>query len=152
MSIKYLSYIFLAGCLFSCTNPKQNNIIEPLMQYIDAINMHNADSIAQHLSDDHLFIDGYGNEYRGKENMRKGWESYLTRFPDYSITVDEIIEGDSVIALFGFAEGTFADSNGINTGRHWKNTAAWKAKIESGKIAHWQIFIDYTASKKVRQN
>lgn len=109
--------------------------------FIDAINKQNVDMICSLMTDDHRFIDSYGNEAIGREGMRKGWMGYFQLFPDYRVEVTDIfVDGDSV-AAFGYASGTFKglDSTDEN---HWRLPAAWKAIVSDGKIGLWQVYAD----------
>jgi len=50
--------------------------------FVRAINRQNAGEVATLMTDDHVFIDSDGAQYRGKEQMRMGWEQYFQMFPE----------------------------------------------------------------------
>jgi hypothetical protein len=111
---------------------------ETIQAFIESINAHDVESLAKLMSDDHVFIDAYGNEMQGKETMTAGWRGYFEWFPDYYIELSEIFQNGESFALFGFAGGSF---NG-NDDAEWRIPAAWKAIVKDGCIALWQVFAD----------
>jgi ketosteroid isomerase-like protein len=65
-------------------------IRETALAFVDAINSHNADEITTLMTDDHTFIDAYGNS-SNKEAMQQGWPGYFSWFPDYLIEINNIL-------------------------------------------------------------
>jgi ketosteroid isomerase-like protein len=112
--------------------------------FVKAINDHDVDKIFDLMSDDHVFIDGYGNKQEGRNGMKESWQNYYQLFPDYGVEITESIENDSVIELFGYASGTYKINNEKTNKNFWKTTAAWKAIVENQKIKLWQVYCDYT--------
>lgn len=106
--------------------------------FIDSINAHDVSSLAKLMSDDHVFIDAYGNEERGKETMTAGWRGYFELFPDYYIEVFDVFENSEAFALFGFAGGSFKG----DPDAEWRLPAAWKAMVKGGCVTLWQVFAD----------
>lgn len=111
---------------------------ETILAFIDGINAHEFDAIAELMTDDHRFIDAHGNEVVGKEKMTAGWRGYFEWFPVYSIEVNEIFEHGDTFAMFGFAEGSFKGKPDAS----WRLPAAWKAIVKDGRVALWQVFAD----------
>lgn len=111
---------------------------ETIQSFVDAINAHDLDSLAKLMSDDHIFIDAYGNEIQGKETMTAGWRSYFEWFPDYYIEICEIFENRQSFAILGFAGGSFKG----NDDAEWRIPAAWKATVKDGRVDLWQVFAD----------
>jgi ketosteroid isomerase-like protein len=117
---------------------------EIVLTFVKAINEHDADKIFDLMSDDHVFIDGYGNRQDGRNGMKESWQNYYQLFPDYGVEITESIENDSVVGLFGYASGTYNINNEMTNINFWKTTAAWKAIVENQKIKLWQVYCDYT--------
>ena len=116
---------------------------ETVLDFVDAINVHDVNRLADLMSEDHAFIDAHGNQVVGKEKMSAGWRGYFEWFPDYLIEVSEVFEGDSseagqTFAMFGFAGGSFKGKSDAN----WRLPAAWKAIVKENRIALWQVFAD----------
>src|SRR5664279_3511807 len=117
---------------------------EIVLTFVKAINDHDVDKIFYLMSDDHVFIDGYGNNQEGRNSMKESWQNYYQMFPDYRVEITESIENDSVIGLFGYVSDTYKINNEKTNINFWKTTAAWKAIVENQKIKLWQVYCDYT--------
>jgi len=113
-----------------------------IQAFARAINDHDVEAIADLMTDDHTFIDSQNNAVTGKAAMKAGWKGYFELFPDYKIEVTDIIESESIIAAFGFADGTFGNINNLNKNNHFHIPAAWKAIVENEKIKLWQVYAD----------
>jgi ketosteroid isomerase-like protein len=111
---------------------------EVIQAFVDRINAHDVDGLAELMSDDHTFIDAHGNEVVGKEMMTAGWRGYFEWFPDYFIEVTDIFENGEMFGMFGFAGGSFKG----NPDASWRLPAAWKAIVKDGRMALWQVFAD----------
>lgn len=106
--------------------------------FVDRINAHDVEGLTALMTDDHVFIDALGARTVGRDAMRLGWKSYLDAFPDYEVTVDEWVERDDVVGLFGTARGTYAG----DPAGGWATPAAWKARVRDGLVAEWRAFCD----------
>ena len=113
-----------------------------ITDFVDAINNHDVLAILGVLSDDHVFIDAYGDEMSGHKALAEAWYTYFKWFPDYSIELKEMICGNDVYALFGYASGTYQGLTDENKTRFWRLPAAWKAIISEDKISLWQVYCD----------
>ncbi len=112
------------------------------LEFVDRINRHEVAGLAALMTEDHLFIDGLGQEVRGREQMEKGWLGYLAWFPDYSIQVDDALSRGNVVALFGTAQGTYAVNGNLLAEAHWEIPAAWKAVVRDGRVSEWRVYAD----------
>lgn len=117
---------------------------EIVSNFIKAINDHDVEQIYDLMSDNHIFIDGYGDKYSGRKEMKEGWTYYYKLFPDYQIEITDYTENESIIGLFGYARGTYKNIKHKSNSNYWRTTAAWKAIVENGKIKYWQVFCDYS--------
>ena len=54
---------------------------EIVNSFIQAINDHDVDKIYTLMSDDHIFVDGYGDKHVGKNGMKEGWQQYYSMVP-----------------------------------------------------------------------
>ena len=120
-----------------------NQVKDTVLAFIDCINAHDVEGLAELMSDDHTFIDAHGNQVSGKEKMSAGWRGYFEWFPDYYIEVNDVFEGDvsdrgQTFALFGFAGGSFKGKQS----ECWRLPAGWKASVIDGRVTLWQVFAD----------
>jgi ketosteroid isomerase-like protein len=117
---------------------------EIVNSFIQAINDHDVDKIYDLMTDDHIFIDRYGDKHIGKTGMKEGWKQYYSMFPDYQVEIIDVTENESIIGLFGYASATYKNIKDERNSNFWKTPAAWKAIVEDKKIKYWQVFCDYT--------
>lgn len=120
-----------------------------VLRFIDRINAADVDGLCALMTEDHVLIDGLGNRFAGRENLRPGWRSYLASFPDYRISHEEIFEGRGVVAVFGSASATYAVGGKLPKENHWEIPAAWKAIVRDGLIAEWRVYCDNQPARKL---
>jgi ketosteroid isomerase-like protein len=111
---------------------------DTILDFVDRINAHDVDGLADLMSDDHTFIDAHNNQVSGKEQMTAGWRGYFEWFPDYFIEVTDVFENGEMFGMFGFAGGSFKG----NADASWRLPAAWKAIVRDGRVAVWQVIAD----------
>ena len=123
--------------------------VDVVLSFLEAINAANVDVLCALMSDDHIFVDGFGNRVQGKESMRKGWKGYFQWFPDYRVSHEEIFSHGDLVAVFGSSEGTFAVNGKLLKENHWTAPAAWKGIVRDGLIAEWHVYADNQAARKL---
>jgi uncharacterized protein (TIGR02246 family) len=111
-------------------------------KFVAAINAHDLDALAALMSDDHTFVDAFGESWQGRSTMRRAWKGYLEWFPDYTIIVDETLVSGDTVAMFGKATGTYAVEGNLPPENHWELPAAWKGVVKDGQVSHWQVYAD----------
>ena len=105
--------------------------------FVEAINAHDVERILALCSPDHDFVDAHGNIVV-PERLRAAWTGYFGFMPRYGIEIEEmLVEGDTA-ALFGFAWGGLA----ADGSRDWRRPAAWRVRVENGRIRLWQVYVD----------
>ena len=153
LKMKILSHILASIMLLSCINTKtrmgKESDKDIALKYVEAINNHNIDEIVNLMSEDHVFIDAYGDRYVGKKGMKEGWKGYYELFPDYKVEISDIIENDSLIGLFGYASGTYKNIKDESNSNFWRTPASWKAVVKNKKIKHWKVYCDYSKLFKI---
>ncbi len=113
-----------------------------ILEFLDRINAHDVDGIASFLATDLVFIDAHDHVHRGKQMMREAWAEYFILFPDYKIEVEDVLEQENRLAIFGYASATYkGPAPGLSN--FWRLPAAWKAVVSEGKIKLWQVYCDY---------
>lgn len=116
--------------------------LETVLAFLNRINQHDADRLAELMSDDHVFIDSLGKRVEGREKMRAGWQSYFTFCPDYWVSHDETFHDGGHVAVFGEAGGTVAEVCASPPDNKWHAYAAWLAIVENGLIKQWRVYAD----------
>ena len=113
-----------------------------LLDFIDAINHANVDTMVGLMADEHTFIDSRDNRYTGKENMKQAWIGYFNLFPDYKIEITGMLQKKSLFYLVGYAGGTYKNQRNENNSNYWRIPAAWSAIIKKNKVQRWQVYAD----------
>jgi ketosteroid isomerase-like protein len=113
-----------------------------VLRFLERINRHNADQLAELMTEDHVFVDSLGNAVRGRENMRAGWRSYYAFCPDYWVSHEEIFSEGRRVAVFGAAGGTLAVGGKAAADNKWRTPAAWLAIVENELVKEWRVYAD----------
>jgi ketosteroid isomerase-like protein len=110
--------------------------------FVECINLGNVRGLAELMTEDHEFVDAIGVVHASRARMTEGWKGYFSSFPDYRIEVEEIIGLGSVVAMFGWASGSFAGKTGSSARSGWRIPAAWKAIIRGQEVCKWSVYCD----------
>lgn len=120
-----------------------------VLEFMDRINAADVDGLCRLMTEDHVFVDGLGNRFTGRESMRAGWKMYLSWFPDYRVSHEEIFQEHGSVAVIGAASGTYAVNGKLSKENHWQIPAAWKAVVREGQIAVWRVYCDNQPARKL---
>ncbi|NTW31542.1 MAG: nuclear transport factor 2 family protein [Bacteroidetes bacterium] len=113
-----------------------------VIEFVNFINQHDTEGISKLMSEEHVFTDSQGNIIQGRENMKKAWELYFEWFPDYTIEITDVIQGETCVAAFGFANGTFHNLHNEKNLNHFHLPSSWKIVLENDLVKKWQVFSD----------
>jgi ketosteroid isomerase-like protein len=113
-----------------------------VLRFLDRINQHDADKLAELMTEDHVFTDSLGNTVSGREKMRLGWRGYYAMCPDYWVSHEEIFSNGDRVAIFGAAGGTIAANGRLPAGNKWRTPVAWLAIVENGLVKEWRVYAD----------
>ncbi|MGA2754750.1 MAG: nuclear transport factor 2 family protein [Terracidiphilus sp.] len=117
--------------------------------FVRAINRQDVGALAELMTEEHRFVDSLGNVVEGRDRMRAGWKSYFSMVPDYTIAVEETYCDGPVVVMLGRAQGTYAVDGRTAAENRWETPAAFRARIEGGKMAEWQIYADNEPIRQV---
>jgi uncharacterized protein (TIGR02246 family) len=120
----------------------KRSAVDAVLQFLERINQHDADKLAELMAEDHVFIDSLGQSVTGRENMCLGWRAYYAFCPDYWISHEEILSSGDLVAVFGTAGGTIAADGKLSPENKWRTSAAWLATVERGLIKQWRVYAD----------
>jgi ketosteroid isomerase-like protein len=117
--------------------------------FVKAINKQDLAKMESLMTADHTYVDVDGTEASGKRDMVDGWRTFFQSFPDFHISIDHILQKESLLALFGRWTGTFAGKEGCQHGCEAGAPAAWRAEIAEGKVKVWQLYTDHTKTNTI---
>lgn len=127
----------------------ETETVRVALRFANEINRHDVEAMMALMSDNHLFVDGLGQEVYGKERLRAAWHAYFEMFPDYHMDVRDTCQSGRVVALLGTASGTFSAKGDRPVHNRWKLPAAWRVVIDQGLVAHWQVYADNQPVRKI---
>lgn len=123
--------------------------IRIVRMFNDAINRHDVEALCSFMAPDHTFIDSGGGTTTGIETMRQGWRDFFEMFPDYRNEMAGFLQDGNTIMAYGRATGTYSGKRGLVPENRITMPAAWKAVIEDGLIREWQVYADWSESRKI---
>lgn len=106
-------------------------------EFVERINAHDAEGVVGLSSEGHVFLDSLGSRLSGRARLEQGWRGYFALFPDYRIEIETMASDGDVVVAAGWASGTHS-----STGRAWRIPAAWRARVEGGRLTEWQVYAD----------
>jgi len=109
--------------------------VKSALEFVKTINRHDARRLMSLATDDHRFVDALGQVVVGKGELERAWEGYFELFPDYRMSVGDVMSAGGVVGLFGSASGSFHR-------RNWEIPAAWRAEVKKGKVSEWRVYTD----------
>ncbi|MFC1563927.1 nuclear transport factor 2 family protein [candidate division KSB1 bacterium] len=116
-----------------------------ILKFAECISSQDVEGISMLITDDTVFVDSDGTITMGKVVMEEGWRGYFSMFPDYRITIEDImIDGDTGL-MTGRASGTYNAGGKLLDENHWVIPAAWKAAVKNEKIQVWQLYANINA-------
>jgi len=117
-------------------------VVSTVLRFLERINQHDADGLAQLMAPDFLFVDSIGQTVRGREPMRAAWRAYFAFCPDYWVTHDAIFHSGDQVAVFGAAGGTIAVNGDLPPENRWRVSAGWLAVVDDRLVTEWRIYAD----------
>ena len=121
---------------------KSESVKRVAAAYVNAINQHSVEGIADLMTEDHVFVDSLGTRIDGKQRMKAGWEGYFRMVPDYTIVIDETFVEGAVVVMLGTAQGTYSANGALRPENKWSTPAAWRGLIRGSLVAEWRIYAD----------
>jgi ketosteroid isomerase-like protein len=120
------------------------NSVDVISAFTSAINRRSVNELRDLMTEDHCFVDSSGSELRGRDVVCAAWDAFFSLMPHYRITVEHVLPGTNMTAVFGVAEvGMSTDSTGHATG-HFRLPAAWKVSLLDNRVAFWQVYADWS--------
>ena len=145
--------------------------LEVAMDFIKRINGGDIGALCELMTENHIFQDALGKRFMGRETMRQGWKNYLKMVADYQVHADEFFTTDERVAIFGTVSGRYVGPHGpaakagngspvqhsaaqgvesaLGPNGFWEVPAAWRAVVQSGKIAEWRVYADNQPLRKL---
>ena len=118
------------------------NSIEIITKFVDAINTKNLSEIDNLSHENFKLIDAHKNEISGKTIIIASWKKYFELFPNYHISISEILENSTINVILGEASAGYFSHKFNKIINNWNIPIAIKAIVYNKQIIEWQIFAD----------
>ena len=115
---------------------------EAAREFVDRINRHDVRGLTQLMTPNHRLIDPGGMVVAGPEQLQAAWHGYFQIVPDYWITIEHTFTQGHTVMLVGRAGGTYAPDGRLSPTGRWQVPAAWRAVVQEGCVAEWQVYAD----------
>jgi len=115
------------------------DVVETAFRFVESINRQDVEKLTEMMTEDHRFVDLAGDEYVGREAMKRGWTDYFRLCPDYLIHVCELHQQGNRVYLIGRTTGSHL---GIPWREEFQDSAIWIADVEGGRVSLWRIVAD----------
>lgn len=112
------------------------------LNFIERINAHDVDGIMALVSTDYEYINSSGDHFRDREFIRDTWRAQFENHPDYRLRVQRVIADDEAVAVFGWAEGTYAPDGVLRDDNHWEVPCAFQVVARDGKVTYFESYSD----------
>ena len=113
-----------------------------VLNFLERINRHDADQVAELMTEDHVFIDALGNSVLGREKTRAAWRGYFGMCPDYLVSHEDILHNGNTVAIFGSAAGTISVNGELRAENRWRIPAAWRMVVHEGLVREFRVYAD----------
>jgi ketosteroid isomerase-like protein len=110
-----------------------------VLQFNECINNQDIKGLSNLMTEDHVFIDSSDDIHRGKEFMIKGWIDFFNQYPDYQNHFSIVESRDNLVLVIGHSTCSYEPLDG---------PALWTAKVESGLVAEWRVYLDTAENRK----
>jgi ketosteroid isomerase-like protein len=100
------------------------------LKFNEKINQQDLEGLAELMTDDHTFIDSDGAVTKGKDVMKKGWQEFFKRFPDYKNIFTCVTIQNDIVVMIGYSTCSYKPLAGPNV---------WTAKVLDGLLSEWRV-------------
>jgi ketosteroid isomerase-like protein len=101
------------------------------LRFNERINRQDPEGLAELMTDNHTFIDSWGNVTKGKNVMKEGWREFFKKYPDYRNKLTSVAVQDNVVVMVGRSTCSFKPLDG---------PSIWTARIRGGRVSEWRVF------------
>ncbi|MCU1362062.1 MAG: hypothetical protein JWN99_3351 [Ilumatobacteraceae bacterium] len=113
--------------------------VAAVVSFIDAINRGDISRLGDLTTEDH-HLDVFDEPpLCGRDANLEAWRGYATAFPRYLIYPERLAEHNGEVAVLGHTTGSHL---GLPDAEEERFRLIWKARVEGGKLACWQLLED----------
>ena len=111
-----------------------------VIEFNDAINRRDLDSLGALMADGHAFIESDDNVLAGRAEVLEAWKGFFSSFPDYRNDWSKVMRvGGTLIAL---------GRSICSTEPALAGPAIWTATTVGAKVSEWRVYEDTPANRR----
>jgi sigma-B regulation protein RsbU (phosphoserine phosphatase) len=118
--------------------------LELVEQLVDAVNGHDTERLVSFYTDNATLVSPVAGEITGRAEIAKWWKTTFSLFPDWTVSLSQVLVDGERVAFFGTAAAT--DRNGWfgqpPTGERFEYRAIVVLTLEQGRIARDERIYD----------
>jgi ketosteroid isomerase-like protein len=108
-----------------------SKLILTALKFNEKINQRDLEGLTELMTDDHKFIDNFGEVTKGKDVMREGWRDFFGKYPDYRNVFTIVAVQDGVVVMVGHSTCSYKQLAGPNI---------WTARIRDDCVSEWRVY------------
>lgn len=101
------------------------------LKFNEKINQRDLEGLARLMTDDHTFIDNFGEITKGKDLMKDGWRGFFEKYPDYRNIFTCVTVRDDVVIMTGYSTCSHKPLNG---------PSIWTARVHNDRVSEWRVY------------
>jgi ketosteroid isomerase-like protein len=101
------------------------------LKFNEKINQRDLEGLTEMMTDDHMFIDNFGETTKGKDVMKEGWRDFFNKYPDYRNIFTCVTVQDNVVVMVGYSTCSYKPLDGPNI---------WTARISDELVSEWRVY------------
>ncbi|MFX1486460.1 MAG: nuclear transport factor 2 family protein [Promethearchaeota archaeon] len=101
------------------------------LKFNEKINLRDLEGLADLMTDDHTFIDNFGEITKGKDAMKEGWREFFEKYPDYRNAFTCVTVRDNTVVMTGYSTCSHKPLNG---------PSIWTARIRGDRVSEWRVY------------
>lgn len=99
------------------------------LKFNEKINQRDLTGLVKLMSDDHIFIDNFGDV---DSNMEEGWKQFFANYPDYRNIFTSVTVTENVVVMIGHS--ICSNKPRLN------GPSMWTAKIRENCVSEWRVY------------
>jgi len=101
-----------------------------VLKFNERINLQDLEGLAELMTEDHTFIDNYGEITKGKNVVKESWRQFFKKYPDYQNMFTSVVVQDNVVVMIGYSTCPYGQLAG---------PSIWTAKVHTGLVSEWRV-------------
>ena len=108
-----------------------SELVLAALKFNERINKQDLEGLAELMTNDHTFIDNFGEVTRGKEVMKEAWKDFFRKYPDYRNMFTCVTIQNNIVVMVGYSTCSYKPLDG---------PSIWTAKVRGELVSEWRVY------------